>query len=100
MAVQKYKMTNNQPYFSFSIPYKMAGCNDFLQKYGILSPVKIVQNERVWFVESSGFVNLAQYKPIFGGLFIDIFAKNCILISDVSFRVKMQTHTTLFRRNT
>ena len=43
--------------------------------------MKIVQNEGVSFVEYSGFVNLDEECSFLQGLFIDIFAKNCILIT-------------------
>ena len=72
----------------------------FLQKFKNVFPVKNVQNEQLLFVESYGFVNLDEETSFLHRLFIDILLKNCILISDVSFHVKMQTHTRNFRRNT
>ena len=80
-------------HFFITIPYRTPSFNGFLQKYENVFSVKIVQNRGSWFVESSGFMDLA-YKPAFlSRLFIDILLKNCILISDVRFHVKMQTHT-------
>ena len=80
-------------YFSITIPYRTLCFNGFLQKYENVFSVKVVQNGRSQFVESSGFVNLDDETAFLPRLFIDILLKNCILISDVRFRVKMQTHT-------
>ena len=72
----------------------------FFAKTTFYTYVNIVQIEVLSFVEYSGFVNLAQYLLFSVRIFIDFFSKKCILIGDVSFRVKVQTHTRIFRRNT
>ena len=74
-----------QPYFLFTIPYNAIGFNGFLQKNENVRPVKNVQNEQLFFVESYGFVNLDEQMSFLLRLFIDILLKNCILINVIAF---------------
>ena len=85
--IRSQKMQNDkfQPYFLFTIPYKVMGFNVFLQKFENVCPVKNVQNEQLLFVESYGFVNLDEQMSFWHRLFIDILLKNCILINVISF---------------